>query len=271
MLFASSSLVAFSADRSPRSTGPRVISRQPGRPTESAVRYVVKRRPPLWPAAVISLGVHALVLLGLNDAGRIETTAQVYLEADNMHLFDVPEDYTPPKPADRETTEEEASPTNPQDLAAASLPEPAASMDINSVIMEIGPPPPPVAPRVDSLASFSIPTTQSRSIGNGAGKMLDVFDLSELDKKPQVLVQSAPSYPFELKHQGITGEVVLRFIVDRHGVVHDPALVAASHPRFADPALAAILRWKFKPGQKAGRAVNTRMEITMRFKLDDRS
>lgn len=272
MLFATSSLVEFSADRTPRSNGPRVTSRGPSRRTESAVRYVTKRRQRVWPAALVSIALHAAVLLGFNRLGSVETTAVIHPELENLNLFDAPpEELEPPKPPDAETAAEENTPSNPQDLAAASLPEPVASMDIDSVMMEIGPPPPPVAPRVDTLANFSIPATQTRASTHGASKSLEIFDLSQLDKKPQVLVQATPSYPFDLKHEGIQGAVVLRFVVDRTGVVHDPALVDASHPRFAEPALAAIVRWKFKPGYKAGRAVNCRMELTMRFRLDERS
>lgn len=242
----------------------------PPRPAESAVRYRAPRRKFLWAGGLVSLGVHAALLLAFNRAGRPEFEAANRTEYEQIDLFQQHDETPPPppKPEDEAAAEEEIVATNPQDLAAASLPEPVASMAIDSVPMEIGPPPPPVPPRADALANFAIPQTQSRAISSGTAKHLQVFSLDELDKRPEAVVQSAPGYPFDLKQQGIQGEVVLRFIVDRTGRVIDPNVVHASHPRFGEPALQAILRWRFKPGIKAGRAVNTRMELPMRFKLE---
>jgi protein TonB len=64
------------------------------------------------------------------------------------------------------------------------------------------------------------------------------------------------------------GEAVIRFVVDVSGSVRDVEIVSANHPGFGKAAADAIAKWKFKPGIKNGRPVNTRMQVPISFNLD---
>jgi len=78
-----------------------------------------------------------------------------------------------------------------------------------------------------------------------------------------------PEYPYELKRQGIEGVAVLEFIVDDKGDVRDVNVVSSTHREFESPAVQAVQKWKFSPGRKGGKAVNTHMMIPVAFTLSD--
>ena len=45
--------------------------------------------------------------------------------------------------------------------------------------------------------------------------MSEVFDLKNLDQQPQPKFRQQPTDPFEMKRQGIVGEVLIEFICDK--------------------------------------------------------
>jgi protein TonB len=104
--------------------------------------------------------------------------------------------------------------------------------------------------------------------GIGDGTSTVIVDLTELDQQPVVKVQVSPEYPYSLKQQGITGEVLVSFVVDASGNVRNAFAVRSSDSGFEANACKAVSRWKFKPGRKGGRAVLVRMEVPVEFKLD---
>jgi len=87
-------------------------------------------------------------------------------------------------------------------------------------------------------------------------------------KPPRVLSQEKPIYPHAQVANGMRGEVRLEFVVDRTGQVVNPVVVRSSNPAFDQPAIAALLKWKFEPAQVDGRAVNARMVVPMIFELE---
>ena len=82
---------------------------------------------------------------------------------------------------------------------------------------------------------------------------------------PRVLRQQKPVYPWELAATGLKGEVQIRFVVDRTGRVVDPVVESSNSPAFNEPAIAAVLKWKFAPAMVDGRAVNARMTVPIIF------
>ncbi|OQB94959.1 MAG: transport protein TonB [Verrucomicrobia bacterium ADurb.Bin122] len=101
------------------------------------------------------------------------------------------------------------------------------------------------------------------------GRTEPTFDLNALDVKPQVLVTVPPAYPYELRKQGISGQVVMDFVVSPDGSVRDVEVRSATAPAFAASAITAMRGWRFKPGIRDGKAVSCRLSMPLMFELHD--
>ncbi len=84
---------------------------------------------------------------------------------------------------------------------------------------------------------------------------------------PSVIFEAPPQYPFELHKQGKTGSATVDFIVTTQGDVANAFAIAATEPEFGQAAVAAVSRWKFKPGIRNGVAVNTHLQVPVYFTL----
>jgi protein TonB len=96
-----------------------------------------------------------------------------------------------------------------------------------------------------------------------------IFNLAELDRHPEPVVQVAPTFPFNLKRDSVEGRVIVDFVVDTEGRVIGATAVDSSHSGFEEAAVTGVARWKFRPGQRNGRPVNTRMRVPILFRLTD--
>jgi protein TonB len=86
--------------------------------------------------------------------------------------------------------------------------------------------------------------------------------------KPVQLIESIqPAYPDELKASGEIGEVKIRATIDESGNVSRAEVVSATHPAFAQSAMEAIRKWRFKPAREEGKAVSQTVVIPMVFRL----
>jgi TonB family protein len=86
---------------------------------------------------------------------------------------------------------------------------------------------------------------------------------------PLVLSKTPPVYPLALRRLGYSGNVEVEFFVDKHGFVSEAAVIKTSHPGFVDPAVDAVLSWRFKPGTRNGQAVAVKMRVPINFSLDN--
>ena len=134
----------------------------------------------------------------------------------------------------------------------------------DSFVQPLQPPPPEGLKPVAGV--ISIP--QSRVSGLGRG--IEVFDINTLDQQPVPRVRVPPQYPFEMKRAGIEGEVVVEFIVDTNGDVRNPFVVRSTQREFEAEAIKAVSKWKFRPGRRGGRDVNTsRVQQLISFTMND--
>jgi len=74
-----------------------------------------------------------------------------------------------------------------------------------------------------------------------------------------------------LKRNGTEGTVTVGFICDSDGNVHDAYVANSTNRGFDAPAVQAVSKWKFKPGTRGGKAVNTRMSVPIVFNLDSQN
>jgi len=170
----------------------------------------------------------------------------------------------PPDPTDAADEQQQDVAT----VAPPSLLDVPGDVHPDSFTEVMAPPPPPSLGKPD--ASMMTVPKGNLSGGRVSNNLGQIFNLSDLDQQPDVRgIRAEPVYPTEMKRQGVSGNVVLEFIVDSNGDVREPQAVSSSHREFESPAIQAVLKWKFRPGKKGGKNVNTRMRIPIEFNLAD--
>ena len=85
------------------------------------------------------------------------------------------------------------------------------------------------------------------------------------DRLPLMRTSADAVYPPEMLKEGIAGDVLVDFIIDSNGNVAVPRAVKSSRREFEAAALDAVGKWKFDPGVKGRRAVNTHQQTSITF------
>jgi protein TonB len=97
---------------------------------------------------------------------------------------------------------------------------------------------------------------------------VSAFKPNEVDRPPRVLRAMPPQYPFDARQKGIEGRIVLRFVVDSKGKVHEPQIVEAEPEGvFEEAALAALAKYRFRPAVKDGESVDCIVRLPIEFNL----
>jgi protein TonB len=209
---------------------------------------------------LVSVGIHFFVLQPYKGKQPPPPRAAVVKE-------EIVQMEMPPLPEEEEEKVEELDDEEPLEnvMAPPSLIDLPTVVPVNAFTQPLQPPPPPGL--VASKGAINIPVNPpGANFGRG---IKDLFDINNLDQKPVGRVQNPPQYPYEMSRAGISGEVVVEFIINSNGDVVDTRVVRSSHREFEVPAMQAVQKWKFKPGRKGGKAVATRVSQLIEFNLED--
>lgn len=208
---------------------------------------------------LVSVGVH---LFALNPfAGKQPPPVREAIVKEEIIQMEMP-------PLDEE---EDKKVEELQDEPAENVMAPPSLVDLPTVVpvnaftQPLQPPPPPGM----SVARGAINIPVNPPGANFGKGIKDLFDINNLDQKPVGRVQNPPQYPYEMSRAGISGGVVVEFIISASGDVVDTRVVRSSHREFEVPAMQAVQKWKFKPGRKAGKNVSTRVSQLIEFNLED--
>ncbi|PTY07893.1 energy transducer TonB [Opitutaceae bacterium EW11] len=204
----------------------------------------------------------ALLHFGLVWGGSLIDRAKEQLKKEeppaSMEVMVMPQQ----EPETPDATPEATHETDLSDLAPPSQTDLPSTSSDSFFSQQIQPPPPP---RMNKGGVIAIPTGPSNaSVGKGVSQ---VFDVANLDQRPEPRFQPRPKYPLSLKRAGIMGSAVVQFIVDVTGDVRDATVVRSTHKEFENPSIETVMKSKFRPGKKGNVAVNTRMEQEIEFKL----
>lgn len=212
---------------------------------------------------IVSISLHAGVFMWEKVFPKEEVVATVVEEEEfTIELMEMPP--LEPEPEEIMEANDDAPPEEIEFAPPMQADVPSVNVE-TPFVQKLQPPPPPGLERPTGV--ISIPkTSASRAIGQG---MKDLFDLANLDQVPQARFQAKPVYPFEMRRAGITGQVIVGFIVDSNGNVREAYSVRSSHREFEQAAIQAVSKWRFRPGKKGGRAVNTRMQVPIVFNITD--
>jgi len=201
-------------------------------------------------ALIGSIGFTAL-LFGLIPFAHQINRPQRTLELRKTTATDLPpptEDTPPPQVEEQKPPEAQPEPQ----LAEAAQQQIPISADLEVAMGSGG-----------ALAGFG----EMHSLTAAEAVQDDTFDVADLEKRPEAVSQVAPSYPAELRKAKVEGLVTLVFVLDETGRVEDPRVENSSRPEFEKPALDAIRKWRFSPGQKDGQPVRAYIRIPMRFRV----
>ena len=82
---------------------------------------------------------------------------------------------------------------------------------------------------------------------------------------PRRLEAPLPAYPDAAWVQGITGDVLVRAVIDKNGGVTDVEVVKGLPYGMTEAAVEAIRRWKFAPAKRHGKPVAVYRNLSVRF------
>jgi len=132
-----------------------------------------------------------------------------------------------------------------------------------SFVQPLQPPVPGTTLAVGRIQLTMPPSTGRRLDGFG-----EIFEMSKVDQLPEVIIQIPPDYPYQLRSDGVIGQVLVDCIVDSHGDVKNAFAASSSRHEFEVPAVRAVNNWKFEPGQRRGRPVNTHVQVPIVFSIN---
>jgi len=211
---------------------------------------------------LVSAVLHAGFLFGESLLPKRQAEVIVAQEEESIEMLEMPP--LEPEPEDVVEDMPDEQPTN--QLAPPSLVDMPTVVPVDAFVQQMQPPPPPGLEV--AKGAVSIPVTRPGT--NFAQGMKDLFDISNLDQIPVPRLRVNAIYPLDLKRTGIAGYATVEFIVTSSGDVLNAHAIDSSHRGFEQAAIDAVMKWKFRPGRKAGRAVNTnRVQQKITFTLNE--
>lgn len=201
-------------------------------------------------ALAFSLAAHLVLLLGLKVAPAVgpDDFREVTLRA---RLMDV----SLPQPA---------AVVEPVAVAAVE-PSPAA---VPVEAPRPAPPQPAPEPSPPAPPEPSPPASPAPGVELPLAEDPTYYPAAKVDVHPQALRRIEPVFPDAAANAGIQGEVTLLLLIDEFGVVKE-ASVAEAKPEgwFEESALEAFRNARFRPAERKGRAVKSRVLIRVSYEL----
>jgi TonB family protein len=91
-----------------------------------------------------------------------------------------------------------------------------------------------------------------------------------VDSMPVPISRTSPQYPDDLDEEGISGGVILSFVVDTKGKVRNIKIIRFTDERFVNEAIRAVKGWKYKPAISGGKPICSRVQQSVVFEHDIR-
>jgi protein TonB len=207
-------------------------------------------------AIVISVLVHSWLAAGLKlEAAR--PGAAPHYGAIHVRLEPAlpPDSFNPPR---------RTAPTEPT-VAAHEAPNRIA--DVKSAQGRIGVPQSPAA-----VLSPAPPAEQENTAATAPGLTVPptpdpvYYPARQLDVYPALLESSGLVFPERAAREGVVGNVTVLLLIDHNGIVNEISVVEAEPAGyFEDAARSAFDAMRFIPARKNGRAVRSRILISVSF------
>jgi protein TonB len=165
------------------------------------------------------------------------------------------------EPDEPDPTVDDQAQQTPVDFAPPMQADVPTIATDTSFVQKLEPPPP------DNMSVNKGAIVIPQNSGSWRAGIGQIFDISKLDQIPVPVVQGRPQYPFEMRRAGISGQVLVDFIVDTAGNVRNPFAVSSTQREFESAAVQAVAKWRFRAGRKSGHTVNTHMQVPIVFNI----
>ncbi|HMM46037.1 MAG TPA: energy transducer TonB [Candidatus Macondimonas sp.] len=232
-----------------------------------------KARDPFIRLAILSLGLHALAVLGalIWPAEPPMTPAQ----PEPITLIALPPMAQPIPPV----APPQATPAPPRPAPPEPVTKPivkSATKPVTKPVVKPAPTPQPVprptAPEVSESSESPSHSTWSESTAVPPGRPsseADALAPVAIDLGAAYRLNPAPEYPPLALRRGWQGTVRLRVTLDPEGHPTQVSLAASSgYPMLDDAALAAVSRWQFRPATRLGKPVAATVEVPIVFRIN---
>ena len=103
--------------------------------------------------------------------------------------------------------------------------------------------------------------------GSGGGVGGGAFKIGGGVSAPKVIFQVEPEYSEDARKAKFQGTVVIALVVDEKGNPREIRVVRPLGMGLDQKAIEAVEKWRFRPGQKDGKAVPTQATIEVSFRL----
>jgi protein TonB len=242
-----------------------------------------RKRRVISPATIVaSIAAHVLLLGGAVYAAASDTGPRETLGPE-IELPPLPDEPAQPEPV--EPAPPPPAPEQPDQPDVPPVPGETLQLESPTVVPETVRPEPPGMPPVDDKDY-----TGQGPIGNVIGEPTGeptvvpsdpptpepaeewIVDDASVEQRPELdrsgLARAMERYyPPVLRDSRVTGRVVIELVVDTDGRVREGSarIVEASHPAFADAALRAAERFRFRPGKMAGTPVPVRVTLPIQW------
>lgn len=216
--------------------------------------------------ALVAATFHVVLLFGLNFPVARQPIAAIGKTL--ITLCEWPTDPVVAPPED--AAEESSEPVQPISSGAAV---PAAPEQFNAtgpIAIAVAPTTPTNVPvGLDKVSSTWTPVGTGTP-GDIATRGRPLFSPDQLDAHPRAKAQIPPEYPFTMRSAGVEGNVMVEFDVDASGRVTSARALKSSAREFEEPAVRAVLKWRFESGKRHGKPVPFRMVVPIGFTMTNR-
>jgi len=209
----------------------------------------------------ISAALHLFLLYGFNDKPKPKKVVQEPL-GDAIVL-----DVSKLKPdKDEDFSDSDGRPTSDDVSNAPTLPDIAPTVNLSNAFIQAV----DVSTLVPDLSLnkktiLTVPPVVHHGTGTGGAGMKDLFNIAELDRIPHPIYRDVPRVPAKLLAEISSNQVLVEFIVTKQGNVASADVIKEPSHELGEIALRSVMKWRFRPGMKAGRIVNTRVRQPIIF------
>jgi TonB family protein len=103
--------------------------------------------------------------------------------------------------------------------------------------------------------------------GSGGGMGGGAYHIGGEVSAPTLISKSEPEYSEEARKAKYSGTVLLSIVVDVNGLPRDIKVVRPLGLGLDEKAIEAVMKWRFRPGMKGGRAVPVQAQVEVSFRL----